>query len=276
VPGMLSEEAQRGELAVALEVAGGAWERGWVLAAMGRFGEALRLLGEACQGPDAARAHGTAASVYRQLALHDRAEAEDDAGLALVDDPPVEAGLRVGKVADALGLGLRDAWRGRLGEARAAVEGHGDWRQRVRLAWVAGETELYEGDAEAAAPHFAEAVARSIESGARRHEAKSHLFLGAAHATLRNLGAAEGHAEAALGLARQCGARPIEWAARLVLAESGRDPEAHVAQARAALGGIIEGLPGELRAAALTREPARTLLGQAGSAEPGMRRPSAS
>jgi hypothetical protein len=121
---------------------------------------------------------------------------------------------------------------------------------------------MYEGNPEAAAPHFAEAVARSIERGARRHEAKSHLFLGAAHAALRNLGAAAGPAEAALSLARQCGARPVEWAAALVLAEAGRDPEAHVAQARAALRGIVDGLPDDLRAATLAREPARSLLGQ--------------
>lgn len=259
---MLSDQAERGELSAALDAAGGAWERGWVLAAMGRFGEALRLLDEAADGPDAARAQGTAASVYRQLALHERAEALDDAALALAVDPDVVAGLRVGNVADALGLGLRAQWRDRLAVARAAVEAGGDWRQRVRLAWVAGETDMYEGDPQAAAPHFAEAVARSIERGARRHEAKSHLFLGAAHAALRNLGAAAGHAEAALSLARQCGARPIEWASALVLAEVGRDPEAHVAQARVALRGIVDGLPDELRAAALAREPARTLLGQ--------------
>lgn len=259
---MVSDQAERGELAAALEVAVSAWERGWVLAAMGRFGEALELLDEAMDGPDAARAHGTAASVYRQLALHERAEVLDEAGLALAVDPDVVAGLRVGQVADALGLGLRAQWRDRLAAARTAVEAGGDWRQRVRLAWVAGETDMYEGDPQAAAPHFAEAVARSIERGARRHEAKSHLFLGAAHAALRNLGAAAGHAEAALSLARQCGARPIAWAAALVLAEVGRDPEVHLTEARATLRTIVDGLPDDLRTAALAREPARSLLAE--------------
>lgn len=255
---MLGEEAERGELAAALALPAGSWRTGWILAAMGRYGEALALLEQAMAGPDRARALGTRASVYRQLALHELAERDDDAALAATADDAVRAALLVGKVADALGLGLRDEWDERLTLGRAAVEAHGDWRQRVRLAWVAGETAMYSGDPEAAAPHFAEAVARAVEHRARRHEAKSHLFLAAAHAARDNPHAARGHGEAALALAQACGARPIVWAAALVLAEQGDDDR--LALARATLTAMFGGLPADVRQAALTRSPAAWLV----------------
>ncbi|HWH33098.1 MAG TPA: hypothetical protein VNU01_10560 [Egibacteraceae bacterium] len=258
---MLSEAAVQGRLAEALGEAGGAWERGWVLAAMGRFGEALTVLEDAMSGPERARALGTRASVYRQLSLHELAERDDDAGLAATDDPAVRAGLLVGKVADALGLGLRGEWRPRALLAADSVAAAGDWRQRLRLAWVTGETAMYEGAPDAATPHFAEAVTRAVEHGARRHETKSHLFLGAAHAALGNTAAAQGHARAALSLARDTGARPLQWAAALVLAEAGERPDEHVDEARRVLAAILDGLPDDLRAAALARDPARWLLG---------------
>ena len=260
---MLSEEAERGDLAAALAGAAGperTWERGWVLAAMGRFGEALTVLDQALSGPDRARALGTRASVFRQMSLHELAERDDDAGLAATDDPAVRAGLLVGKVADALGLGLRDEWRPRVLIANEAVAAAGDWRQRLRLAWVTGETAMYAGDPAQAAAHFAEAVARGVERGARRHEAKSHLFLAAAHAALGHTAAARGHGVAAWSLAEDCGAKPLRWAAALVLAEAGERPEHHLAAARSTLAGILDGLPGDLRDAALGRDPARWLL----------------
>lgn len=265
--GVLSDAAERGQLAEALAQAvgpGRAWERGWVLAAMGRFGEALTVLEAAMSGPERARALGTRASVYRQLALHELAERDDDAGLAATEDAEEGAGLLVGKVADALGLGLRDEWRPRLLVAAEAVAAGGDWRQRVRLAWVTGETAMYEGDPARAAPSFAEAVARSTDRGARRHEAKSHLFLGAAHAALGNSAAAAGHADAARSLARDCGAEPLVWAAALVLAEAGERPEEHLALARGTLRAVLDGLSADLRTAAARRDPARWLLGDGG------------
>lgn len=260
---MLSDAAERGQLAEALAEAMGprhAWQRGWVLAAMGRFGDALPALDEAMHGPDRARALGTRASVFRQLGLHELAERDDDEALRATDDPEVLSGVLVGKVADALGLALRDEWRPRVLIAAEAVAAGGDWRQRLRLAWVTGETFMYEGDSAGAAPHFAEAVTRSVERGARRHEAKSHLFLAAAHGALGNVAAARGHGEAALSLATACGAKALCWASALVLAEAGERPEEHLALARDTMAATLEGLPADIRAAAMARDPASWLL----------------
>lgn len=258
--GVLSDAAERGELVAALAQATSGWERGWVLAAMGRFADALEALEQAMFGSDRARALGTRASVYRQLALHELAERDDDAALRATDEAEVLAGILVGKVADALGLGLRDEWRPRLLIAGEAVAAGGDWRQRLRLAWVTGETAMYEGDAHAAAPHFAQAVARAVDRGARRHEAKSHLFLAAAHAALGNHAAARGHGAASLRLAEHCAADALMWAAALVLAEAGERPEEHLELARRRMDITLRGLPEDLRQAALSRDPARWLL----------------
>ena len=258
--GVLSEAGLQGRLAEALDRTASAWERGWVLAAMGRFGDALPVLEEALDGPDRARALGTRASVFRQLSLHELAERDDDAGLGATTDPAVRAGLLVGKVADSLGQGLRDEWQARVAAAAWAVDAAGDWRQRLRLAWVTGETAMYEGDFVGAAPHFAEALARAVERGARRHEAKSHLFLAAAHGALGNTAAARAHGAAARSMAGACGAKAVQWAAALVLAEAGERPQDHLALARTTLSATLEGLPEDIRAAALTRDPARWLL----------------
>lgn len=259
----LSEAAQRGRLDEALAEAVGperTWERGWVLAAMGRYAEALRVLEEALEGPDRARALGTRASVYRQLALHELGERDDDAGLVVAQDEGVRAGLLVGKVADALGLGLADEWGERLAEARGAVEAHGDLRQRLRLAWVTGEVAMYEGRPAEAAPHFAEAVVRAVERGALRHEAKSHLFLAAAHGAVGNTEAAAGHARSALDLARSCGAKPILWASALVLAEAGERTEEYLALAGHTVQAVLDGLPEDVALAARARPPVNWLL----------------
>jgi len=261
----LSEPAEQGDLAVALTVARSDWERGWVLAAMGAYGESLLALDQVAQDlsldPDQqALARGTRASVYRQLALHELAERESQAALAATTDPSIRASLLVGHVADALGLGQRELWQSRVDAATAAVKAHGDWRQQVRLAWVTGETAMYRRDPGAAAPYFAEAIVRAGERSARRHEAKSHLFLAAAHAATGNRVAAAAHAQAALALARSCGARPLVWAAALVLAEVDDDRAGHVVLARTVLSEVLAGLDASLRQMALAREPARGLL----------------
>lgn len=267
----LSEPAEQGDLAVALSVARSDWERGWVLAAMGAYGESLRALDlvaldlAADSGAEAdqqALARGTRASIYRQLALHELAERESRAALAGTADPSIRASLLVGHVADALGLGQSELWQPRVDAATIAVKAHGDWRQQVRLAWVTGETAMYRGDPGAAAPYFAEAIIRAGERSARRHEAKSHLFLAAAHAATGNRVAAAAHAQAALALARLCGARPLVWAAAFVLAEVDDGRAEHVLLARTVLSEVLAGLDSSLRQMALAREPARGLLSE--------------
>jgi tetratricopeptide (TPR) repeat protein len=280
---LLGERALRGELARALDEpspdpAAAAWRRAWLLAAAGSYAEALQHLEAADQHADAAlgaAAGVTRASVLRQLALHERAEAQDVRSLALLDVAPPDhparrdllAAGRIGLAADAVGTdpgnGALLDWR--LADARAVAAGAGA-RQQVRLAWVSGEVELCRGNWAGAARAFAEARDRSVQLGARRHEAKSLLFLAGACAAEGSTEAASAHARTAEELARVCGAGPLVWPALLVQAEaagrSGRVDQSERLLDLAAdeLRPLLEGLPPDLAADARARPPAAWLL----------------
>jgi hypothetical protein len=259
----------------------GDWQRGWVLAAQGRYGAALDALAAADHGEDliAAAASVTRASLLRQIGLHGRAQLEDDSGLArLAGDPPAEgataeafaevrAGLLVGLVADAVGQGLGGAeldWR--LGTAVQAVEVTTGWRQRVRLDWVTGEIAMLAGRWDSAGRTFARGRNVAARAGGRRHEAKSAVFSAAAAVAAGDLHGGAREAERAQALAGALGAMPLVWPALLVRADAaaagGADEAAAGlrAEARDALAPLLLDLPEPLRRFAYAQSPASWLL----------------
>lgn len=246
-----------------------AWKRAWLLTAIGRYGEALDACAEAMEGTPLlqASARMTEAMLYRQVSLHDRAEAADAEALAVlqrgrVRSSSVRAAVRIGMVADAVGLGHDDAaLTRRLRVAAAAVTAAGSWRQHVRLTWVRGEVLMVRGAYAQASRVFAAGAKVAGEQGARRHRAKSLIFLAASRAATGDAEEAARIARRGLQAAAACGASPLIWPAELILAEVEPDQaEAHLARARQFAGGVIDTLPPHLRAEALQRPPADWLL----------------
>lgn len=260
----------------------GAWSRGWVHAAAGRYGAALRELAHAASGPDivAAAACVTRASLLRQVGLHGRAHAEDAAGLVrLTGDRPgdgsraaathaeVLAGLHVGLVADAVGAGLGGPELDRrLGAAAQAVEATDGWRQRVRLGWVAGEIAMLAGSWDSAGRAFGRARSLAAEAGGRRHEAKSAIFAAAAAVAAGDLAGGADEARSAGEAAQALGALPLVWPALLVQADAAaasdrQDAAAALRQeAAGVLGPLLTALPDPLHRDARGRPPAVWLL----------------
>jgi len=169
-----------------LEPAGRAtarWLRSYLAAARGDFREAERgarlLLRRHAIGPAAdARPAITLGSVLRQTNRHAEAREVERAALRRTPAGEARTHLLIGLAADAVGLGdLRavDAALDRVGRRPS-----GGWRAGVRLDWVRCERELLAGHPEAAAGRGRRALERSRRAGAKRHEAKSLLFLGAA------------------------------------------------------------------------------------------------
>ena len=159
-----------------------AWIRAYVDAARGRFPRAERALrplsSRAASPATRSRAATTLGSVLRQTGRHAEARDVERAALRRERAPGMRAHLLIGLVADAVGLGdLRavDAAIRRVGPRPA-----GGWRALVRLRWVRCERELLAGRPSAAVSHARRALAIAERAGARRHEAKSLLFLGAA------------------------------------------------------------------------------------------------
>jgi hypothetical protein len=93
----------------------------------------------------------------------------------------------------------------------------GDWRLRARTGWVACELALLAGSPERAATHARASLVASRAAGARRHEAKSLLFLGVA---LQAAGDSrfEGALRGARTIAARIGAHPVASVARTALA----------------------------------------------------------
>lgn len=277
---MLPDDLQLGALALAgrLDAAladadgsgGSAWKRGWILAAMGRYGRALDALDAAEKGPPAvaAAACATRASVLRQVGLHARAQAEDRRGLDHLRegaDPQgeacreVRAALRIGLVADGVAGGDREEIDNHARAAADAVAAGVSTRQRVRLERVTGEAALAAGDATGAATWFQRARRRAIDHGLSRHEASSLVLLGVANAAAASYEQAAALATAGLELATRCGAEPLRWPALLVLGEASGDPR-HRSAAAGVLGTLLARLPPDLHAEARARPPAATLL----------------
>lgn len=263
------------------------WRRGWLLTAAGRYGQALDELQGARSGDllIQASAATTEGMLLRQVALHERAEQVDAEALELLHrsgtrNAKVRAAIRIGQVADAVGLGMDDAALSRrLQVAAAATTAAGSWRQQVRLTWVRGEVAMVRTRIPLAAKVFAEGVAIASDQGAKRHTAKSLIFLAAARAARGERGDAVRVAVRGLQLAAQCGAAPLLWPAELILAEVEPDAaETHLERARSVVTGLLEGLPEELRAEAVGKPPASWLLAGSPLARgrddaPGMIRP---
>lgn len=272
----LGREALSGRLEralTALEAETGptaAWKRAWMLTAVGRYGDALDACAEAREGGPLliASAMMTEAMLYRQVSLHDLAEAADAEAMATMQHArllaaPVRAAIRIGQVADAIGCAADAATLSRrLRVASAAVTAAGSWRQGVRLTWVRGEVYMVRGALGQASRVFAAGGKVANDQGARRHYAKSLIFLAASRAASGDREEARRIARRGLQLAARCGASPLVWPAELILAEV--EPEyatAHLERARQFAGGVIATLPPGLRAQALARPPASWLLG---------------
>lgn len=248
-----------------------AWKRAWLLTAAGRYGEALSACAEAAEGDAVLQSSAlmTEAMLYRQVSLHQRAEEADDEALAILRRArarcaPLRAAIRIGQVADAVGLHAeRTALSRRLQVASASVSAAGSWRQGVRLTWVRGEVLMVRGSWTRASRVFASGARIASDQGARRHHAKSLIFLAASLAANGDHDEARRIAERGLQLAARCGASPLIWPAELILAEVDADGvEAHLARARQFASGVLDTLPPHLKAEALLRPPASWLLGE--------------
>jgi tetratricopeptide (TPR) repeat protein len=240
------------------------WLLGVCLAASGRWGDALTVLGpfrSGSAGPVGSLAASTAAAVHRQLGDRPGARALDDEAAATAGDHEAAAfDAALGLALDAIGVGDRAAAQTRLDEAAALVDRRPDWwRQRVRLDWGRTEAALLDAQADAAARWATSALRRAETAGAPRHVAKSSLLLGAA---LSGRGATRADAVAALAraitLSEPLGLVPVLWSARALTAAllSGSDDEAAAAARRAArtdVERLAENLPEPLRAAFLAR-----------------------
>jgi tetratricopeptide (TPR) repeat protein len=198
----------------------GRWISSYIAASRGAFSRAERttrsLIASGATNEEVrARAVITLGSVLRQTARHAEARRVEGRWLERTGSSEWRAHLLIGLAADAVGLGdlgAVDAALSRVGSRPA-----GGWRTAVRLRWVWCERELLAGRPQVAVRHARRALAIAERAGARRHVAKSSLFLGAA---LREAGA---HPEADVALRRArtiaaaIGARPIEGIARDML-----------------------------------------------------------
>ena len=157
------------------------WIRSYLAAARGHFARAERdaraVLRSAVEPSLRARAAVTLGSILRQTDRHAEARAVESATLRRTSTPALRAHLLVGLAADAVGLGDLRAVDRRLEQAGALRVR--DPRLTIRLRWVRCERELLAGRPERAARWARSAVAASRRVGARRHLAKSLLFLGA-------------------------------------------------------------------------------------------------
>jgi hypothetical protein len=209
------------------------WLKAYVQAARGDFIRAedtLRpLLSDSVADPAThARAAATLGSVLRQTNRHAEARRVERRALAVAPAGAARVHLLIGLAADAVGLGeLRevDAVLGTIGTKPA-----GGWRTAVRLRWVRCERELLAGRPNDAAGHARRALAIAGRAKARRHVAKSHLFLGAAllewadrdrsgrRGTAR-VAEARRSLRSARATARRIGARPIAEVADGLLRE---------------------------------------------------------
>ncbi len=195
------------------------WLRAYVASARGRFSEAERTLVSLRTGSEdpviLAKAAVTLGSVLRQTERHGEARAIERDAFTRAPSEEFRAHLSIGLAADAVGLGELaevDAMLRRVG-ARPP----GGWRAIVRMQWVRCERNLLAGRPAAAAGHARKALDASRRAAARRHAAKSNLFLGV---SLLEAGrAADGRRALGLALlgANKIGARPIASVAERLL-----------------------------------------------------------
>ncbi|MGH2794688.1 MAG: hypothetical protein ACRDKG_10340 [Actinomycetota bacterium] len=207
------------------------WIRAYLWAAAGRFGiaeRAARTVFERTSDPSLrARAAVTLGSVLRQTRRHAEARHIEAAAVRRTPTPALRAHLHVGLAADAVGLGDLRAVDRELG--RAAASRTRDRRVAIRIRWVRCERELLAGRPDRAAGWARAALTLSRRAGARRHAAKSLLFLGAAELEIarRSAGSSARDARRKLREARdvadRIGAEPIARVARELLGRPPRD-----------------------------------------------------
>lgn len=205
-------------------------------------------------------ASATAASIYRQVAEHERAEEFDKFALLISDgDPDVEFDAKLGLVADAIGVGDAALAKSRLKEAeRAGLEAPG-WRTDVRLGWVRCELGLLTGDCAAAVAAAVEAVDIARKAKAPRHRAKGLMFLGVSHLTWADSKKISGgkrktgvnKLRESVAIADEIGAIPLVWPVRLILASEGsglKDKEraAEQRKAKRAIRTMASGMSGQM------------------------------
>ena len=201
----------------------GLWLAAYLAAARGRFIVAERTLRAILrERPEAAlyaQASATLGSVLRQTGCHDEARVVESAALRRRPRGQARTHLLIGLVADAVGVGDLAGVDRAL--RRLEPRSSDDWRVRVRVAWVQCERELLAGRPDRAAARARRALAVAERADARRHIAKSLLFLGAA---LRESGDAPGARRAlrlSRAIARRIGAAPIERVAGELLGRLG-------------------------------------------------------
>jgi hypothetical protein len=236
--------------------------------ACGRYGAALELLETLAAGPStgevppyASVAASTSASVHRQLGRHGAGRTLDLRARELAaGDLQARFDAELGLAADAVGLGEQTAARRQL-DAAADLRGR-RWRQHVRLDWVRAEYALLVDDPAAAVDAAAAAVRGAEREVARRHLAKSLLFLGVAEAQIGRAAAVETLRRAA-ELACELGTRPLAWPACAVLATVTGDRSEAIrlrATAQSAIRAIAAESPESLAAAWCARPDIAALL----------------
>jgi tetratricopeptide (TPR) repeat protein len=195
--------------------------RAYLASARGEFEAALAIARRAMRRASVAaearfRLLITAASAARQLRRYGVAESYDSKALALAGDDWACGHAYIGLAADAIGRGEAERCDARLRLAEKAAPA-GDWRVEVRLRWVRCEHALTVGRPGDAVEAAREALDRSREAAAPRHEAKSWLFLGVSQREAGDDGWVEslGHAR---DLASRIGAKAIEGVAAAELA----------------------------------------------------------
>jgi hypothetical protein len=258
------------------EVTAAVWLLGVALSAAGRYGAALRVLGPLLDAagdgaPEtrlfAALSAATAASVHRGLGRHAEAQALDEAGLDLaggMDEATFDATL--GLATDAVGLGDVATARARLDQAELLLATHDAewWRQRVRFDWARAEVALLADDPSEAVAAASSAVERAESARAPRHVAKGLLFQGVAEV---QSGAPEATAtlRRAATLAEGLQALPVAWQARALLGAllagtPGEESSRSLAAARSAVLTMAGDLPADLREEWLARPNVSALL----------------
>lgn len=259
------------------EATAAAWLLGVCLAAAGKFGGSLAVLEPLVAAgtsdvPErrlfAALAAATSASVRRQLGQPAEAKVLDELAYAYSDGAP-EASFDalLGLAADAVAAEDSATAGHLIDQAKALADGHADWwRQRVRLAWVDGETALLLGDPARAEAVLTPAVQLAEVSGAPRHVAKTLLLLAVAKVQAGRFAEAETTLRRAATLAESLGALPTLWPSRALLGalleESAPAESAKaLASARSGVISIADDLPDDLRDVWLDRPDVTALLG---------------
>lgn len=198
------------------------WLEAYLDHASGRFEQCLTIsLGIAQESGDAAlasRALITGASSLRQINRHLAARPLDESALRLAPDDTIRAHALIGLGSDAVGLGREREGAEHI-DAAANLVAPGDWRVRVRLAWLRCEHAVLAGRIRKAVTHARDAVERSITAKAKRHEAKSLMLLGFC---MRDVGDGQWTATVrrARDMAARIGAAPIAAAAEAGLSNA--------------------------------------------------------